>query len=58
MEKTQEAVTKGWLAKLNVPPTDGVRVSRGFVLVQWDQPRPRDEYSEFDVNEVATAVSK
>ena len=57
-KKTQEEVEKGWLKKLHSLPQDGGRVSRRFAVVQSDKVRPIDNYSESQVNDAATIVSK
>lgn len=57
-KKTQEEVEKGWLKRLHGLPQDGGRVSRRFAVVQSDKVRPIDNYSESQVNDAATIVSK
>ena len=57
-KKTQEEVEKCWLKKLHSLPQDGRRVSRRFAVVQSDKVRPIDNYSESQVNDAATIVSK
>ena len=57
-KKTQEEVEKGWLKRLHSLPKDGGRVSCRFAVVQSDKVRPIDNYSESQVNDAATIVSK
>ena len=56
--KTCEEEKKGWLTRLEGLPGDNGRVSRRFGIVQGNQVRPIDNYSESQVNDAATITNK